>query len=517
MPPSSSSSVSFSSLLSSSSSPLLPLLLLLLLPPLSPRGATNAVAADAGCGSFRSGNDHFVLDAEDAVRDGAAPLDTARVRSMDECERACCRDPRCSLALLEPPGTGQTLRMCSLFNCIHRNRFVCRFVNQEGYQSSIRDAVFQRHLQGPGKQAPPIANAGRDVVVQPGVEVTLNGIESLALDDAHITDYRWSLLDGDHGVKMEETDLPDQVRLSNLQPGLYVLQLTVTDSRGHTGKANVSVTVLSPELTSRFCLAPLKVGPCRASFPRWCYDASSGTCTRFEFGGCHPNDNNYLSQDECESACSGVTALSERSVSLPSSEVCDVPCGPDELVCGSGCCVDRRLECDGVTHCGDGTDEEHCTQLNQTFSELLSIDVNHRRARCTEPPVTGPCRASHTRWYYDPLNQQCYRFTFGGCQGNDNNFEEEERCSETCQGVTEEHVFSRGLFDRFEKEEEGKSGSVALAVILSVAILALLAVLGYCFLKAHRKRSHRPVATGPAHVALSQEDTPVYNSTTKPV
>lgn len=50
-----------------------------------------------------------------------------------------------------------------------------------------------------------------------------------------------------------------------------------------------------------------------------------------------------------------------------------------------------------------------------------------------------------------------------------------------------------------------------------MAILALLAILTYCFLKSRKKRSHRPVATGPAHVTLSEEDTLVYNSTTKPI
>lgn len=54
-----------------------------------------------------------------------------------------------------------------------------------------------------GEQAPPIAIAGRDVIVQPGVTVTLNGIESLPLGNAHIVDYRWTKLSGEDGVKME--------------------------------------------------------------------------------------------------------------------------------------------------------------------------------------------------------------------------------------------------------------------------------------------------------------------------
>uniref|UniRef100_A0A3Q1G8C7 BPTI/Kunitz inhibitor domain-containing protein n=1 Tax=Acanthochromis polyacanthus TaxID=80966 RepID=A0A3Q1G8C7_9TELE len=57
-------------------------------------------------------------------------------------------------------------------------------------------------------------------------------------------------------------------------------------------------------------------------------------------------------------------------------------------------------------------------------------------SQCTEPPRTGPCRASHTRWYYNPLYKTCYTFTYGGCDGNGNNFEESQKCSETCEGVT---------------------------------------------------------------------------------
>uniref|UniRef100_UPI003AAB3147 kunitz-type protease inhibitor 1-like n=1 Tax=Centroberyx gerrardi TaxID=166262 RepID=UPI003AAB3147 len=366
-------------------------------------------------------------------------------------------------------------------------------------------------------EAPPLANAGRDVLVQPGDPVTLNGIESQALGDAHITDFHWSLLSGDAAVEMEKTDLPDQLRLSNLQPGVYVFQLKVTDSNDQSAAAKVTVRVLDPQQSGLHCLVPMKVGPCRGAFPRWYFSAASGGCEQFVFGGCKPNHNNFLSQKECSATCSGVTAASERSVALPNAEVCVSPCQPSQFSCSSGCCLDKTLECDEVQQCSDGSDESRCSAVNQTFNRLLDIDVNQKRARCTEPPRTGPCRASHTRWFYDPLNRKCHRFTFGGCDGNDNNFQEEESCSKTCAGVTEHHVFARGIFERFE-EGESESGSIAVAVILAVAILALLAVLSYCFLKSRKDRSRRAVAAGPAHAAMTEErDTLVYNSTTKPV
>ncbi|KAI9528252.1 hypothetical protein NQZ68_021893 [Dissostichus eleginoides] len=485
-----------------------PLLLLLLL---------RTAAAEDCRAAFRSGQANFVLDAEDAVKEGARLLATERVSSVEACRNACCADTRCNLALLEPRGTaGAENRTCDLFDCVHRNRFVCRFVNQVGFLSWIREAEFLQHLQGPqtGDQAPPIAIAAREVIVQPGVQVTLSGIQSLALGDAHIMSYRWSLQGGAESIHMQETELPDQVQLSNLQPGSYSFQLTVTDSNDQSDSAEVNVLVLSPELTSLYCLSPLKVGPCRAMFPRWRYDALSARCQPFTFGGCKQNNNNFLSEKECESACSGVTAPSERS-SLPAVE-CGGECRPGQLTCG-GCCLDPSLECDGVTQCSGGEDEEPCSQLNQIFTRLLDIDVNERKASCAEPPLTGPCRASFTRWFYNPLNRKCSRFTYGGCEGGGNNFEQEDECSATCRGVTERNVFFKGIFGRFEAEEESDSGNIALAVCLSVAILALLVILTYCFLKSRKQRSHRPAAAGSAHTALSQQDTLVYKTTTKPV
>nr|XP_020480304.1 kunitz-type protease inhibitor 1-like isoform X2 [Monopterus albus] len=506
----------------SSSSSLTPSLLLFLLL-LRPNGA-------AGCSdTFTSGQGDFVVDEQGSVKDGAMLLDAAYVGSEADCKLRCCADPRCNLALLGPRGTGAggaENRTCDLFNCLYRQQFVCRFANQDDYLSYIRKPVFHKYLgepQGSGQKASVIANAGPDVVVQPGEMVLLNGIESLALGNTRITDYVWSQQSGSEDVEMEPTELRDQVKLSNLLPGSYVFKLKVSNSKKQSDETSVTVLVLSPELSSLYCLAPVKVGPCRAAFPRWRYNAATGSCESFIFGGCKPNYNNYLSQEECELACRGVTATTVRGAALPSAAVCGSACQTDQWMCNGTCCLDRSLECDGVGHCSDGSDEESCIRLNQTFSRLLSLDVNHRIAQCTESPRTGPCRASHTRWYYDPLNKKCHRFTYGGCDGNQNNFEKEDRCRTECDGVTEHNVFSKGMFERFEKvdrsddDDDSGSGSIALAVILTVAILALLAILTYCFLKARRQRTHRPVTTGTAQVPLSEQETLVYNSTTKPV
>ena len=52
------------------------------------------------------------------------------------------------------------------------------------------------------------------------------------------------------------------------------------------------------------CEQERDVGPCRAAMPRWFYNKQSGSCEEFRYGGCQGNDNNFMSQAECEGKCS---------------------------------------------------------------------------------------------------------------------------------------------------------------------------------------------------------------------
>lgn len=53
--------------------------------------------------------------------------------------------------------------------------------------------------------------------------------------------------------------------------------------------------------------------------------------------------------------------------------------------------------------------------------------------RCTLPAYSGRCKASFRRFYYDLRTRTCQRFTYGGCQGNANNFRTEAECLAACQ------------------------------------------------------------------------------------
>ncbi|XP_011807771.1 PREDICTED: kunitz-type protease inhibitor 2 isoform X2 [Colobus angolensis palliatus] len=127
-----------------------------------------------------------------------------------------------------------------------------------------------------------------------------------------------------------------------------------------------------------FCLASKVVGRCRASMPRWWYNVTDGSCQLFVYGGCDGNSNNYMSKEECLKKCAAVTAP-------------------------------RRQDSD-----------DH------------SSDMFNYEEYCAAKAVTGPCRASFPRWYFDVERNSCNNFIYGGCRGNKNSYRSEEACMLRC-------------------------------------------------------------------------------------
>uniref|UniRef100_A0A8C2HN19 Serine peptidase inhibitor, Kunitz type, 2 n=1 Tax=Cyprinus carpio TaxID=7962 RepID=A0A8C2HN19_CYPCA len=110
---------------------------------------------------------------------------------------------------------------------------------------------------------------------------------------------------------------------------------------------------------------------------------------------------------------------------------------------------DGRPECILVSCMKDGKDVCVLTQSTQfkVYRKILdSADQEPQKEaevrsvsstdHCRLPSVVGICRAAFPRFYYDVTDQTCKQFIYGGCGGNDNNFNSQEECEASCSGVT---------------------------------------------------------------------------------
>jgi len=53
-------------------------------------------------------------------------------------------------------------------------------------------------------------------------------------------------------------------------------------------------------------------------------------------------------------------------------------------------------------------------------------------ARCALPQDAGPCSAAITRYWFNVDIGRCEAFTWGGCEGNENNYETRAECEDDC-------------------------------------------------------------------------------------
>ncbi|KAM6961308.1 kunitz-type protease inhibitor 1a [Aplochiton taeniatus] len=474
---------------------------------------------------YKKGQEDFILDADESVKNGATFIPSPKVNRSKDCVLACCKNPRCNVAFMESESNGGLVKSCFLFDCLYKQQYVCRFVRKKDFVNYVLDSLYESHLAEsvpPDEDdRPPVANGGQDQVVQPQDSLTLNGFQSK--DDNGIASFHWEQVSGKPTAIMEKTQLDDQMIVSNLSSGIYKFQLTVTDTSGQSDSTVVTVLVLTPEESDHHCMAAMKVGPCRSSFPRWHYNGASSKCEKFVFGGCKGNLNNYLSIEECSKVCFGSTGTKKNTHTHPhihththGGEICGVTCQEDQFQCANGCCLEKELECDEKSQCSDGSDDVYCKKLQDNFQILLQIPVDEKKVRCTEPPNTGDCRDSFTRWYYNPLRKDCFRFNYGGCHGNDNRFDDKETCVRICQSVTEKDIYARKELFEYQTSESDKI-IVAVMVLLALAILLLLGILCYCFLKDRKTKQRQHRANINQLTRIQDTERLVYNSTTKPI
>ncbi|HYC27411.1 MAG TPA: PKD domain-containing protein, partial [Chitinophagaceae bacterium] len=105
----------------------------------------------------------------------------------------------------------------------------------------IVDAILRNNKQ-------PIAKAGRDTTVfYPANNFTLSSKGSYD-PDGTISSYKWQQLSGPSASQIINASSASSA-VSNLQPGTYIFQLTVTDNRGAAVAVKIKVTVRARSLS----------------------------------------------------------------------------------------------------------------------------------------------------------------------------------------------------------------------------------------------------------------------------
>ncbi|XP_030007259.1 kunitz-type protease inhibitor 2 [Sphaeramia orbicularis] len=170
------------------------------------------------------------------------------------------------------------------------------------------------------------------------------------------------------------------------------------------------------------CRLPMKVGSCRAAFPRFFYNVTDQTCRRFTYGGCDANSNNFETKEECESTCSGVTGVVLPEDSTPAPE--------------SGKAPRMAPPFRSEDKAESSPDEPKAAVIEPEPAPTKEVSADDYAERCKAELQVGPCRAAFQRWYFNSLTGRCQRFIYGGCKGNKNNYENEESCRSMCTGVT---------------------------------------------------------------------------------
>lgn len=198
-----------------------------------------------------------------------------------------------------------------------------------------------------------------------------------------------------------------------------------------------------------FCRVPKVVGRCRASMQRWWYNATGGSCQQFVYGGCGGNNNNYLTKEKCLEKCADVT---------------------DNII-------------DGLATSKNGADSSiPSAPRSQNFDDSSSDILNYEEY-CNAKAVTGPCRASFLRWYFDAEKNSCGNFIYGGCWGNKNNYLSKEECMSRC--------FGKQLYPVLPRSTK----VVVLAGLFVMVLILLLGTSVVCLIRVARRNQERALRT----------------------
>lgn len=156
---------------------------------------------------------------------------------------------------------------------------------------------------------------------------------------------------------------------------------------------------------------------------------------------CGTDSNNECdSSNACGSECGspsscGCSSGGDVYIRRPDYTCCDSKLGYPSI-CGSDCSSNCGSDCtsncgsDCGSNCGCGS---NCNSGCGSCTGGSGCDSgNTIPPRCLEPIKPGLCKAYFPRFAYNSKTRTCEQFIYGGCGGNNNNFNTKEECEQVC-------------------------------------------------------------------------------------
>lgn len=185
---------------------------------------------------------------------------------------------------------------------------------------------------------------------------------------------------------------------------------------------------------------------------RFVFNSRTRQCEAFEYKGCSNARMNFNNKPSCEARCLRKEHLGQcPTFEVPVRSVCtdscrsDADCEEDQKCCASSCgrrCVralnEEGAQCEiGQPLVDTSTNQQAvCSSSRPCPAGYMcnkGMCCPQRQVEvCKQPVQSGPCYAYFTRYFFNSTSMRCEQFVYGGCNGNDNNFETMEECCNTC-------------------------------------------------------------------------------------